>query len=55
MWAQAAKLNQIEDGDLPGKNAQGVHPFFMYQHSSSKWVGVFSKHMQAQDWIVKNY
>lgn len=27
----------------------------MYQHTNAdQWVGVFSKHSQAQDWIVKN-
>jgi hypothetical protein len=43
-----------DDGTLPGKNGYGVHPFFMFQHSPEKWVGVFSKQAHAQDWIVNN-
>lgn len=54
MWAKDG-VNQADDGDLPGKNGQGVHPFFMYQNSPTKWVGVFSKQMQPHDWVVKNF
>jgi alpha-glucosidase (family GH31 glycosyl hydrolase) len=53
MWAYDQE-NRLDDGNLPGKNSYGVHPFFMFQHSSDKWVGVFSKQAQAQDWIVQN-
>ena len=54
MWAYDEPTKQ-DDGMLPGKNGYGVHPFFMFQHSSEKWVGVFSKHASAQDWIINNY
>jgi alpha-glucosidase (family GH31 glycosyl hydrolase) len=54
MWA-FDNPTQAEDGELPGKQGYGAHPFFMYQHANStRWVGVFSKHAQAQDWIIRN-
>jgi len=31
----------IEDGQLPGKNMYGVHPFYIFQNSNNTWVGVF--------------
>jgi hypothetical protein len=33
----------------------GVHPFYVYQHADSSWVGVFTKVAQAADYWVKNY
>jgi alpha-glucosidase (family GH31 glycosyl hydrolase) len=43
-----------EDTGSGGKQTYGVHPFFMFQHSADKWVGVFSKQAHAQDWVVMN-
>ena len=46
--------NPEEDGRLPGKETYGVHPFYMFKHNSSSWVGVFHNTAQAQDWWIKN-
>jgi hypothetical protein len=43
-----------EDTGSGGKQTYGVHPFFMFQHSADKWVGVFSKQAHAQDWVIMN-
>ena len=46
MWA-VDEPTKVEDGKLPGKQAYGVHPFFMYQHTANHWVGVFFKQSNA--------
>jgi hypothetical protein len=51
MWAMD-QFTRKEDGQLPGKQTYGVHPFFMYQHTQEHWVGVFMKQAQAHDWII---
>ena len=53
MWA-TDEPTKVEDGMLPGKHSYGVHPFFMYQHHASHWVGVFFKQAHAQDWLINN-
>ena len=41
-------------GVPPGDQGYSTHPFFMWPHSSNKWVGVFFKQAHAQDWIIEN-
>eukprot|EP00347_Sterkiella_histriomuscorum_P014109 403362137 len=43
-----------EDGQSPGKNMYGVHPFFMYKHKPQAWVGILYKLGNSQDWFIKN-
>ena len=43
-----------DNGRPPGKNVYGTHPFFMFKHDNSSWVGVFTKLAAAQDWYIKN-
>lgn len=45
---------RVDDGLPPGSQSYGAHPFFMYQHNPTHWVGVFLKQSHAQDWIVTN-
>lgn len=33
--------NPQENGKLPGKNTYGVHPFYMFKHSTDSWIGVY--------------
>lgn len=44
-----------DNGKPPGKNAYGMHPFYMFKNDIDIWVGVFTKLAAAQDWYVKNY
>jgi Galactose mutarotase-like len=53
MWA-TDEPTKAENGVPPGRQAYGVHPFFMYQHTDEHWVGVFFKQAQAQDWVIRN-
>jgi len=51
MWAKDID-NPSENGQLPGKETYGVHPFFIYKHASKSWIGVYSNNAQAQDWWI---
>ena len=42
IWNRDAGLPP-DDGELPGKNIYGTHPFFMYKNNNNAWVGVFTK------------
>ena len=53
MWSKDIPT-PIETGDLPASNMYGTHPYFMYKHRNSSWVGVLYKLAQAQDWWIKN-
>ena len=53
MWSRDIPTPD-ETGTLPGNNMYGTHPFFMYRHKATAWVGVFYKLAHAQDWWVKN-
>lgn len=53
MWS-FDRPSTLEDGQAPGKNSYGVHPFFMYQHNANHWVGILVKQAQAQDWQIEN-
>jgi hypothetical protein len=46
LWAKDID-NPRENGKLPGKQTYGVHPFYMFQHASQSWVGVFHNLAQA--------
>jgi alpha-glucosidase len=53
MWARDIPT-PIENGKTPGNNLYGVHPFYMYKLEASRWMGVFTNLVQAQDWYIKN-
>jgi hypothetical protein len=40
MWAKDID-NPTENGQLPGKEVYGVHPFYMYKHAANSWIGVY--------------
>jgi lysosomal alpha-glucosidase len=46
--------NPIENGELPGNNNYGVHPFYMTSASDNTWFGVYTNLAHAQDWWVSN-
>lgn len=43
-----------EDGRAPSKGLYGTHPFYMFRHNVTSWVGVYTNLAQAQDWTIKN-
>ena len=53
MWNRDATTPK-EDGRPPGKNIYGTHPFFMFKHSETSWVGSYTNLAAAQDWYIKN-
>jgi hypothetical protein len=36
-----------ETGTLPGKNAYGTHPFYMFKSANQVWAGVFTNLVSA--------
>ena len=53
MWAKDID-NPTENGQLPGKEVYGVHPFYIFKHASAAWFGVYHNNAQAQDWWINN-
>ena len=41
MWSKDQAAT-IEDGRQPTKGLYGVHPFYMFRHNVTSWVGVYS-------------
>jgi hypothetical protein len=46
LWSTYQR-GEVDDGQLPGNQGYGTHPFFMYQHTENHWVGIFFKQAQA--------
>lgn len=46
--------NPIEQGELPGANNYGVHPFYMTNAPDGTWFGVYTNLAHAQDWWIVN-
>jgi hypothetical protein len=46
MWAKDID-NPTENGQLPGKEVYGVHPFYMFKHAANSWIGVYHNNAQA--------
>ena len=44
----------VERGTLPGANAYGTHPFFIYRAQDDLAYGIFTNVANAQDWYIKN-
>lgn len=53
LWSKDQAIT-VEDGKQPTKSLYGVHPFYMFKHNTSSWVGVYTNMAQAQDWWVRN-
>lgn len=47
------QANPIDDGLPPGRNMYGFQPMYVYQHPSTKWVGVFDLNSYATDYLLK--
>lgn len=41
LWARDAP-NPVENGELPGANIYGVHPFYMTNGKDGSWYGVYT-------------
>lgn len=49
----ADRADPVSTGKLPGANAYGTHPFWMYK-STGNFVGMFYNNLNAMDHVLKS-